>query len=104
MFLDDELYQIVISKGIKPKHWKDKSFIINQMLEAVNIYINNQADEKKSISENNLELAIKRTKSHWINAINKLQKQGCYYINPDGLICNAEYSNGKVDVLIDYEK
>ena len=104
MFLDDELYQIGLSKGTRPTHWKDKSIVISELLEAINKYLNNQATAKKIISNTNLELAIKRSKLHWINAINKLHKQGCIFINPNGLICEVEYNNDKADVLIDYNK
>lgn len=102
MFLDDQLYKIGSSAGQKPAHWSTKGQVINKMLEAVNDYINSQAEEGNNIKMQYFDIAIKRAKSHWKNAVTKLNKEGYNFIKVDGLILDTVIDGFKIDLEINY--
>ena len=72
MFLDDKLYKIGASKGVNPKHWQDKTDIINEMAKACHGYVMSNIVD--------LETTKKRLFAHWNNAVSKLHRDGYIFI------------------------
>jgi len=102
MFLDDKLYQIGISKSKRPEHWRDKTLIINEMIEECECYLTCQSNNGE-INKLLLDISLKRMKSHWTNAVDKLKKEGCNFVKADGLTYSVDIRGKHVDVILGYK-